>query len=265
LKLSIIIPCFNENETINQVIEKILKIKFPIERELIIVDDGSRIQQKSFIKSKIDNENIKLLRLKTNQGKGTATRLGLKKAKGDVFIIQDADFEYNPEDILLLLNPILKHQVKVVYGSRFSSKSAVISSVHYLGNKILTRLTNFLYGSKLTDMETGYKMFTKEILENIKFTSTHFELEPEITSKVLKNGYKIIEVPISYHYRKFGYSKITICDGIDAALILLQNRYFENSRMFALLYSFYKLYLYKKFKFSLQYLRQKFRFFRNLL
>ncbi len=245
MKLSIIIPCYNEDRTIRGVLEQIFEVQFPINREIIIVDDGSDTNQSTQIKDFIDKNLVKFFRLKQNHGKGFAIRIGLQRSTGDMILIQDADLEYQPKDILRLLSPIMKKEAKVVFGTRFDSNSIKMSKSHYFGNKLLTRITNLLYGSKITDMETGYKLFSKDILKSIHLNSREFEFEPEFTSKVLLGGYKIIEVPISFHYRKYDETKINVFDGIESLIVLFQNRFFQNSKFFDYFYRIYKFHMKK--------------------
>ncbi|MFX0083992.1 MAG: glycosyltransferase family 2 protein [Candidatus Hodarchaeota archaeon] len=238
--LSIIVPCYNEEETIKTLLQKLFNTNFPIDREIIVIDDGSKINHKDIIYEEIINKKIKFIRLSKNQGKGVAIRVGMKYANGDIFIIQDADLEYNPSDIPKLIQPILKNEVNVVYGSRFFTKPKRMSRFHYIGNRILTKLTNIIYNVKLTDMETGYKAFSRKILQKLKLTAREFEFEPEITSQIILNGYKIKELPIKYHVREFGYAKINILDGIEGALILMKYRYFNDSKFYNFLFDIYK-------------------------
>lgn len=240
MKLSIIIPCYNEENTIKTLLNTIFKIKFPINKEIIIIDDGSDINHGELIEEEIKSKKVKFIRLRQNQGKGVAIRIGLKYATGDIFVIQDADLEYYPGDLLKLLNPILNFKANVVYGTRFATKPKEMVKSHYIANKLLTKSTNFFYNVHLSDMETGYKLFTREVLEKIELNAREFEFEPEITAKIILNGYKIIEIPIIYHTRKKGSAKINIFDGLEGLLILLKFRYFENSKIFDLFYKFFK-------------------------
>jgi glycosyltransferase involved in cell wall biosynthesis len=245
LKLSIIVPCFNEEETIKPVLNNLLNVNFPIEKEIIVVDDGSSINHKKIIQEEINSNKIKFIRLTTNQGKGVAIRVGMKHASGDIFIIQDADFEYYPQDIPKLLTPLLNQKVSVVYGTRFKTKPALMSRSHYIANKFLTKLTNFFYNAELTDMETGYKLFTKNTLKDIRLNCREFEFEPEITAKLLLSGYRIKEIPIKYKYRQYGLAKINLFDGIESLLILLQCRFCPHSKLYHLLYNVYKFHMKK--------------------
>jgi len=245
LKLSIIIPCYNEEDTIRDLLNNLFKVKFPIEREIILVDDGSHRNHRELVKDEIRNKKIKFIRLPKNQGKGVAIRVGLKYATGDIFIIQDADFEYFPTDIPMLLKPILNNESSVVYGTRLANKPENMASSHYLANMLLTKITNFIYHTNLTDMETGYKLFSRRVLNKIKLTTREFEFEPEITSKIILSGFNIKEIPITYHYRKFGVAKINWMDGVEGLLILIQQRYCPNSNFFQLLYNIYKFHVKK--------------------
>ena len=240
MKLSIIIPCYNEEKTIKFLVKNIFQIKFPIEREIIVVDDGSTRNHGDILKEEIKSKQIKFIRLPRNQGKGVAIRIGLKYASGNIFITQDADFEYFPADIPKLLEPILKHNVNVVYGSRFTKRPKDMSKSHYIANKILTRITNFIYHTNLTDMDTGYKVFTKRVLKSISLTTREFEFEPEITSKIVLNGFEVIELPINYKIRNFGRSKINWLDGFEGLLILIRSRFCPNSNFFKFVYEIYK-------------------------
>ena len=250
MKLSIIIPCYNEEQTINQLLNSLFSVNFPIEREIIVVDDGSHKNHKEFLNEEIESNKIKFIRLPKNQGKGVAIRIGLRYASGDIFIIQDADFEYFPEDIPNLLQPILKNQTKVVYGTRFAEPPENMAKSHYKANRFLSNITNFIYNTRLTDMETGYKLFTKEVLDKLTLTTREFEFEPEFTAQVALNGFNIVEIPIKYQYRMFGSAKINWLDGIEGLLILVKYRFFSYSNLFQFLYRIYKFHV-KKIIFKL--------------
>ncbi|MHA1336652.1 MAG: glycosyltransferase family 2 protein [Promethearchaeota archaeon] len=245
MKISIIIPCYNENTLLTKVLERIFTLNLPYDKEIIIIDDGSDILQSKFIPLK-NKSLIKYFRIPINQGKGFAIRVGLRYASGDIIIIQDADCEYDPYDIKKLINPILEKKCYVVYGSRFMEKKIKMTKFHYFGNKILTFFTNILYHTNLTDIETGYKIFSREVIDDIKLNSREFEIEPELTSKIILKNYKIIEIPIKYSYRKKYISKITFLDGIDSFITLLHYRFFPNSKLFEILYKIFKNYFKKK-------------------
>ncbi|MFH1210168.1 MAG: glycosyltransferase family 2 protein [archaeon] len=233
MKLSIIIPVYNEEKTIEIILKRVMNIKLPIEKEIICVDDGSTDNSSNIIK-KLSFKNL-FYYYKKNGGKGSAVRFGLSKASGDIFLIQDADLEYDPEDYIKLLEPILTNKTKVVYGSRYLSEKGHLKEhnhltfkVHKIGNSFLTFLTSFLYSQRLTDMETCYKMFTRDVYEKITLNSNKFDIEPEITAKVLKEGYKIREIPINYYSRDYKEGKkITWKDGVKAVYTLLRYRFLK--------------------------------------
>src|SRR3989344_1285457 len=234
MKVSIVIPVYNEEKTISKIIEKVNRVDLStlhLKKEIIIVDDGSSDKTKDILKNV---KNAVVCIHKKNQGKGAAIRTGIKKVTGDIVIIQDADLEYSPDDYKKLLMPILKGKSKVVYGSRFMNykpkffnKAKKDLVLHYLGNKFLTFVTRVLYKSNITDMETCYKVFRKEVLKGIKLESNRFNFEPEITAKICKKKYKIEEVPISFKPRSFEEGKkINIKDGIIALFVLIKYRFF---------------------------------------
>lgn len=219
-KISIIIPCYNEAPCIKTIINKVLNAKcHTLKKEIIVVDDGST-DSTSKILSKIKADNIKVVKHKTNKGKGAAFRSGFKKATGDIILIQDADLEYDPNEYELLIKPILDNQADVVYGSRFMSNKPhrVLYYWHSVGNKILTTFSNMFTNLNLTDMETGYKIFRKNILKEIvpNLTSDRFGFEPEITAQIAKiKGLRIYEVGISYFGRTYEEGKkISWKDGL---------------------------------------------------
>lgn len=234
-KLSILIPVYNEEKTIERLLNKVSDVKIEgIKKEIIIVDDCSKDNTKEII-TRINKSNLKTFFHKKNQGKGAAVRTALRHATGDIIIIQDADLEYDPKEYPKLLKPILNGTTKVVFGSRFLSKEGSLKQknpfvyyIHVIGNWGLTKITNILFGSRLTDMETCYKVFRKEVIKGITLNSKKFDFEPEITAKILNKGYKIKEVPISYKSRdvKAG-KKITWRDGIKAAYDIIRYRFFE--------------------------------------
>lgn len=223
--LSIIMPVFNEIKTIEKIIDRVQNVD--LEKEIIIIDDYSTDGTRAYLKT-IKTSNIKVYYHDVNKGKGAALRTGFKEAKGDYVVIQDADLEYEPEEYKVLLEPILRYGADVVYGSRFKGNTRAMFFWHYLGNKFLSLLTNVLYNTTITDMETCYKMFKREIIQSIKIESDRFDFEPEITAKILKKNYKIFEVPISYNGRDyFEGKKITWKDGFAAVYTLIKYRFIK--------------------------------------
>ena len=225
MKLSIIIPCFNEERTISQVIQKILKQE-QIDKEIIIVNDGSTDNTIDQIKKIPDNsKNLHLINHKNNLGKGAALVTGFKNATGDLILIQDADLEYDPSDYNQLIKPFYKTDAQVVYGSRFMGGDYVRLHYfwHFIANKLLTNMTNVFTNLNMTDMETGYKVFKKECLENITLLEKGFGIEPEITIKLAKKKYVFYEVPISYSGRSYeDGKKITIKDAFKALYCIIK-------------------------------------------
>jgi glycosyltransferase involved in cell wall biosynthesis len=230
LVLSVIIPVYNEARTIESSINKVKKASLKgIKKQIIVVDDGSTDGTAGIIK-KITAKDRSLIAVfkPKNGGKGTAIREGIKHASGDFTIIQDADLEYDPEDYGLLLEPILRGSADVVYGSRFLGTHRSFMLLHLVANKILTLITNILYNNTLTDMETCYKVFKTPILKEMKLKSSRFEIEPELTAKVLKKHYRIYEVPIHFYGR--GYEegkKIKAIDGFIALWALIKYRFVD--------------------------------------
>lgn len=231
MKLSIIIPVYNEEKTVSKILRKVLSVKLPsLEKEIIVIDDGSN----DSTPLKIRNiKGVKKIFHEKNLGKGVAVRSGLKVATGDIIIIQDADLEYDPSDYPALLNPILKKSSKVVYGTRLINyplklwgKDKTILPTHLIANKFLTGLVNLLFNSHLTDMETGYKIFQRACLAGVMLKSNGFDFEPEITAKFLKKGYKIFEVPINVKPRTYEEGKkINFFDGIKAVWTILKYKF----------------------------------------
>jgi len=209
MELSVIIPVYNEADNIKRILSAVENVK--INKEIIVVDDFSTDGTREFLRKK---QGIKLVFHKKNMGKGTAIRSALKIVSGDFVIIQDADLEYSPNQYTRLFKPIKENSTKVVYGSRILGKGVFLKSSYY-ANRFLTLLTNVLFGSHLTDMETCYKMIETKLLKNLNLTSSRFEIEPEITCKILKRKEKIVELPITYKGRKTG-KKIGVKDGIQA-------------------------------------------------
>lgn len=231
MKLSIIIPVFNEENTILQILERVKRASFPVKTEIIVVDDGSSDSTRDKLKKVKD---VRVILHQKNQGKGAAVKTGIKNSTGDYIIIQDADLEYNPNQIKDLLIPILSKKAKVVYGTRIKrmpnlkgEERTLQFLIHYLGNRSLSLLTSILYGQWITDMETCYKLFPKNALNGVKLNARGFELEPELTAKLSKKGFKIFEVSITANPRGYDEGKKinTIKDGSKALLYLFKYRF----------------------------------------
>ena len=215
-KLSIIIPCYNERESLPVILEKVKNA--PIEdKEIIIVEDLSTDGTREFIRDEIESQVDRVIYHEKNTGKGGALATGFKAATGDVVIIQDADMEYDPNEYPLVVNPIFEGRAEVVYGSRFMNQRAKGYLLNRLANKVLTFLSNLMTHQRLTDMETCYKAFRREIIQSIEIEEKRFGFEPEITAKIVKRGIKIMEVPISYYPRSNAEGKkIGFSDGVRA-------------------------------------------------
>jgi len=223
--LSVIIPVYNERTTVAEVVQRVRAVEMPLDLEVVVVDDGSTDGTDKVLGALVDS-TVRVVVHEQNQGKGAAIRTGLGEATGDLVVIQDADLEYDPGDWPKLLDPILKHEASVVYGSRFTGDRKNMLVLHWIGNRFLSLVTNVLYSSTLSDMETCYKVFDRRVIEGITVVSNRFDFEPEITAKVLRRGYRIHEVPISYAGRKPGDGKkITWRDGFGALRALIRFRF----------------------------------------
>ncbi len=225
MKLSVIIPCYNEKATIKEVVNRVKRTHWS--KEIIIVDDGSTDGTKQLLET-MKSQDLKVIFQPINQGKGAAIKAGLSQSTGNYIIIQDADLEYDPEDWEALIKPIQKGVARVVYGSRFTGKHRNMFFCHWFGNKFLTFITDLLYNTTISDMETGYKIFASDIIKSIRLRSNRFDFEPEVTAKILKKGVRIYEVPISYAGREFREGKkITWKDGFVAFYTLIKYRFFD--------------------------------------
>ena len=224
--LSVVMPVYNERDTIESMIARVLAVP-GIRVELIVVDDGSKDGTTDIVRGLQETYGFKLL-LKENGGKGSALRRGFQEVTGNLVVIQDADTEYSPEEFPELIELICQGRADVVYGSRFLGRHRVFLFTHYLGNLFLTLLTNVLYNTMLTDMETCYKAMRVEVLRSFSLESDGFGIEPELTAKIFKRGYRVYEVPITYDGRGYDEGKkITWRDGVVALWILIKYRFTE--------------------------------------
>ncbi len=223
--LSVIVPVFNERSTVAEVIRRIRRVDLPVDVEVIVVDDGSSDGTDKVLGA-LGDSTVRVINHPHNKGKGAAIRTGLEAIRGDLVLVQDADLEYDPADWVKLLEPILRGKSRVVYGSRFTGERKNMMPLHWVGNRFLSLVTNVLYSTTLSDMETGYKVFDRRVLEGITIVSDGFEFEPEITARVLRRGYRIYEVPISYAGREVDEGKkITWRDGFGALKALVKFRF----------------------------------------
>jgi glycosyltransferase involved in cell wall biosynthesis len=224
-KLSVIIPVFNERNTVAEVVRRVRTVELPVEREIVIVDDGSDDGTRDVL-TQLRDSTVRVVAHGVNRGKGAAIRTGLENVSGDVVLVQDADLEYDPEDWPKLLAPVLKGRARVVYGSRFTGERRNMLFLHWVGNRFLSFVTNVLYNSTLSDMETCYKLFERDVLDGMQLQADHFDFEPEFTAKVLRRGIRIYEVPISYAGREpYEGKKITWRDGVTALWTLVKYRF----------------------------------------
>lgn len=226
-QLSIIIPVYNEEKTIEAVLRRVQAQPLPgWKKQIIAVDDGSSDGTKKILQQW--EKKCLVLYQKTNGGKGTAVSTALQYVSGDIIIIQDADLEYSPSDYPVLLSPFDNPNISVVYGSRFLGPHLSTMFVYAQGNKLVTLIANLLFNTNITDMETGFKVFRKSVIQNMTIKAKRFDFEPEFTVKVLKRGYQIYEVPISYFGRKFSEGKkLTWVDGVAALWTLIKYRFVD--------------------------------------
>ena len=223
MKFSIIIPCFNEENTIEEIINRIIEQK-EIDKEIIVIDDFSSDHTRKILKEKLEDKIDKIIYNERNFGKGYSIREGIKHARGDCILIQDADLEYDPKDYKRLIKPIEKGFADVVYGSRFigSEEKRILYFWHMIGNKFLTILSNMFTNLNLSDMEVGYKVFRSEVLTKINLEENRFGFEPEVTAKISKMNLRIYEIGINYYGRKYSEGKkITWKDGFSAVRCIL--------------------------------------------
>ncbi|MEX1127224.1 MAG: glycosyltransferase family 2 protein [Vicinamibacterales bacterium] len=224
--LSVVMPAYNEQATIEEMVRRVVAV--PLRTELIVVDDGSKDQTRDILTRLAAELPIKVIFQPANAGKGAALRRGFEEVTGDLVVIQDADLEYSPEEFPELIDLIVQGRADVVYGSRFLGRHRVFMFTHYVGNRIVTFLTNVLYNTMLSDMETCYKVMRVEVLRSFKLESNGFGIEPELTAKIFKRGYRVYEVPITYDGRGYDEGKkITWRDGFVALWVLLKYRLTE--------------------------------------
>lgn len=228
MKLSILVPVYNERETISEILRRVRAVELEdIEREIIVVDDCSTDGTAEILEQEAGHADTHVFTHERNLGKGAAVRTALQHATGDILLIQDADLEYDPREYPLLLQPILENRSQVVYGSRFlGGPRKAMFFWHMVGNKLLTFITNLLYNTILTDMETCYKVFTREVADKLHLRSPRWGFDPEITAQILRQGYRIYEVPISYTGREMWEGKkISWRDGFVVLWTLLKYRF----------------------------------------
>lgn len=227
MKLSVIIPVYNEVESIETILKRVQETK--LANEIIVVDDGSMDGTRDLLKKLDGKKGVRVVLHEKNQGKGAAVRTGMSAAKGDVLLIQDADLEYDPRDYPELLKPIKEGLADVVYGSRFLGRAHRVTMFwHMVANKSLTLMTNILYDTILTDMETGYKVFRREVIDGMVIRANSFNFEPEFTAKILKRKYRIFEVPITFNPRDYTQGKkIKLHDAFEAIWALIKYRFVD--------------------------------------
>jgi glycosyltransferase involved in cell wall biosynthesis len=226
-KLSIVVPVYNERNTLVEILRRMRMVELPdgVEREIVVVDDGSSDGTRDVLKQ-LSDSTVRVVLHAENRGKGAAVRTGVENATGDYVLIQDADLEYDPDDWPKLLNPVLRGKARVVYGSRFTGERRNMLFLHWVGNRFLSLTTNLLFNTTLSDMETCYKLLDRKLFDELALRSDKFDIEPEITAKILKRKIRIYEVPISYTGREYEEGKkITWRDGFAALTTLVKYRF----------------------------------------
>ena len=223
--LTVVVPVYNERATVGEAIRRLREAPLAVEREIIIVDDGSTDGTLDIL-HRLSDSTIRVVSYPENQGKGTAVRRGIDEAKGDLIVVQDADLEYDPRDLARLLRPLLEGQARVVYGSRLTGERRNMFFWHWVGNRFLSLMTNVLYNTTLSDMETCYKMFDADLLRSFNLKAKRFDFEPEVTATALRLGERIWEVPITYSGRELHEGKkISWRDGFPALATLFKVRF----------------------------------------
>ncbi len=224
--MSVIVPVFNEHATVAAVIDRLLTIDFPTDREIIVINDGSSDGTREVLRRLEGTPRLRIVHAEENRGKGHAIRLGLDQARGDVIAIQDADLELDPAQLGSLVEPLLQGKADVVYGSRFLGRRPDAPWLTLVANRTLTSLTNILYGSSITDMETCYKIMRTTVARGLGLTADRFDIEPEITARLLKAGHRIVELPVTFTPRsRAAGKKIGWRDGIAAVRVLFRHRF----------------------------------------
>jgi glycosyltransferase involved in cell wall biosynthesis len=227
MKISVVVPVYNEINTIREILRRVQAVG--VADEILVVDDGSSDGTSEILKDYEDDHCVKVIFHTRNQGKGAAVRTGIRNASGDLLLIQDADLEYDPRDYEMLLKPIREDLADVVYGSRFlGAPRRPAMFWHMVANKVLTLMTNILYNNILTDMETGYKVFRREVVQDMKLRANRFDFEPEFTAKILKRDVRIFEVPITFNPRDYDEGKkIGMKDAFQAVWALIKYRFVD--------------------------------------
>ena len=227
MNLTVLIPVYNEVNTIEEIVTRVQSMN--VASEILIIDDGSQDGTRDLLKNMDGSDHVRIVFHEKNQGKGAAVRTGIRASKGDVILIQDADLEYDPREYPILLKPLNEKLADVVYGSRFlGGPRRPTMFWHMVANKLLTLMTNILYNTILTDMETGYKVFRREVVENMPLHAKRFDFEPEFTAKILKRKIRIFEVPISFNPRDYDEGKkIGILDAFEAVWTLIKYRFVD--------------------------------------
>jgi glycosyltransferase involved in cell wall biosynthesis len=226
-KLTVVVPVYNERNTLVEILRRMRAVELPdgIEREIVVVDDGSTDGTSEVLKQ-LGDSTVRIVLHERNRGKGAALRTGFERATGDFVLVQDADLEYDPDDWPRLIAPVLAGKARVVYGSRFTGERKNMLFFHWVGNRFLSLTTNVLYNTTLSDMETCYKLIDRTLLDDLQLHAERFDIEPEITAKLLKRKVRIYEVPISYNGREFDEGKkITWKDGFAALWTLVKYRF----------------------------------------
>ena len=225
--LSIIVPVFNEVGTVRQVLERLIEIALPVDREILVVDDGSTDGTRDVLKAALDaGLGIEVIEAVRNGGKGSAIRLGLTQARGTIIAIQDADLELDPQQLSALVEPILSGETAVVYGSRFLWPTSDAPRMTVVANRLLTEVTNILFGASLTDMETCYKVMRTDVARSLRLTASRFDIEPQITARLLRYGHQIRELPVRFDPRSRAQGKkIGWKDGVQALRVLVTERF----------------------------------------